>query len=70
MKATVGLTLGGVGYTFEIEEKTEIETLHKELPSPFSFNLIMQGHADLMKIEDKLEFLRRMHSAVLERIKS
>jgi hypothetical protein len=29
MKATVGLTLGKVGYTFEIEEKTELDTLHK-----------------------------------------
>jgi len=29
MKATVQTTLGNVVYTFEIEEKTEVETLHK-----------------------------------------
>jgi ATP-dependent Lhr-like helicase len=49
--------------------KIKLEIVHKDLPSPFSFNLIMQGHADLMKIEDKLEFLRRMHAAIMEKIK-
>jgi len=29
MKASVNLALGNVNYCFEIEEKTEIETLHK-----------------------------------------
>jgi len=31
------------------------------LPSPFALNLIIQGHADLIKIEDKQAFLKRMH---------
>ncbi|MFA5019938.1 MAG: ATP-dependent helicase [Candidatus Pacearchaeota archaeon] len=31
------------------------------LPSPFTLNLIIQGHADLIKIEDKQKFLKRMH---------
>ncbi|MFC1685745.1 ATP-dependent helicase [Nanoarchaeota archaeon] len=42
--------------------------LNKEFPSPFSFALITQGHADLLKIEDKVAFLKRMHEGVLERI--
>jgi ATP-dependent Lhr-like helicase len=50
------------------DDKIKIDIQHKELPSPFAFNLILQGKADLMKIEDKLEFLRRMHAAVMSRI--
>jgi ATP-dependent Lhr-like helicase len=48
--------------------KIKIEQTHKELPSPFSLNLIIQGHADLMKIEDKIAFLKRMHASIMERI--
>jgi len=50
------------------EGKLKVEVIHKELPSPFSFNLILQGHADLMKIEDKIAFLKRMHKAIMEKI--
>jgi Lhr-like helicase len=53
-----------------IEDKDIIiETLHKELPSPFSLSLIIQGIADLMKMEDKIAFLQRMHKAIVEKIK-
>jgi len=51
------------------DNKIKIEQIHKDLPSPFSLNLVIQGHADLMKIEDKIDFLKRMHKAILERIK-
>ena len=50
------------------EGKLKVDVIHKELPSPFSFNLILQGHADLMKIEDKIAFLKRMHKAIMEKI--
>jgi ATP-dependent Lhr-like helicase len=43
----------------------EIET---QIPSPFSFNLALQGYMDILKIEDKHEFLRRMHEMVLAKI--
>lgn len=49
--------------------RIKVEMINKELPSPFSLNLIMQSHADLMKIEDKIDFLKRMHAAIMERIK-
>ena len=39
----------------------KIEHKTTNIPSPFSLNLIMQGHYDLIKIEDKVEFLRRMY---------
>jgi ATP-dependent Lhr-like helicase len=51
------------------DNKIRIEQINKEIPSPFALNLIMQGHADLMKIEDKINFLKRMHAAIMERIK-
>jgi len=44
---------------------TEIET---KIPSPFAFNLALQGYMDILKIEDKHEFLRRMHEMVLAKI--
>jgi len=50
-------------------KKVKVESVQKDYPSPFSFALITQGHADLLKIEDKIDFLRRMHKEVLEKIK-
>jgi len=44
---------------------TEVFT---QLPSPFAFNLVSQGVSDIVKIEDKYEFLRRMHQMVLAKI--
>ncbi|MBI4148409.1 ATP-dependent helicase [Candidatus Woesearchaeota archaeon] len=43
----------------------EIET---KTPTPFGFSLALQGFADVLKIEDKVEFLRRMHQLVLAKI--
>lgn len=50
------------------EGKIKVEKISIDLPSPFAFNLIMQGYADLLRIEDKIEFLKRMHKQVLARI--
>jgi len=53
----------------QIEEgKTKIAHTSDKLPSPFAFNLVLQGHLDFMKMEDKVEFLRRMHTMVLAKI--
>jgi len=41
--------------------KIKVRVEETEIPSPFAANLILQGHSDLMRIEDKQEFLRRMH---------
>ena len=51
------------------EKKILIEEITTSLPSPFAFNLILQGFTDLMKIEDKIEFVRRMHEQVMAKIK-
>jgi len=39
-----------------------------KMPSPFAFGLIMAGYSDVIKVEDKQEFLKRMHQQVLARI--
>ena len=50
------------------ENKIEIKQVNHEVPSPFAFSLITQGYSDVMRIEDKIEFIRRMHKEVMERI--
>jgi len=51
------------------QKKILVKEINTNLPSPFAFNLILQGFTDLMKIEDKVEFIRRMHSQILAKIK-
>ncbi len=57
---------------FEEIEKGKIKVMesHKDFPSPFSFHLIMQGYSDIFKIEDRMEFLKRMHEKVLKKIEN
>ncbi len=43
----------------------EIET---SIPSPFALNLALMGYMDVLRIEDKYEFLRRMHEQILAKI--
>jgi ATP-dependent Lhr-like helicase len=52
-----------------IEKKNiKIDEITTAIPSPFAFNLIAQGITDILKIEDRVEFLRRMHKNVLAKI--
>ena len=51
------------------EGDIKIELVSLPLPSPFAFNIVLQGYMDIMKIEDRIEFIRRLHQAVLSRIK-
>ncbi len=44
---------------------TEIQT---DMPSPFAFNIITMSYTDIMKMEDKATFLRRMHNMVKAKI--
>jgi ATP-dependent Lhr-like helicase len=50
------------------EGKVKIKISDVRLPSPFSLNLILQGHSDLIRIEDKQDFLKRMHELHLKEI--
>ncbi len=48
--------------------KVKVKIMETSLPSPFSLNLIIQGHSDLIRIEDKQVFLRRMHDLHVQKI--
>ena len=45
-----------------------LEERSGDLPSPFGFNLVLQGYTDLLKMEDRVEFVRRLHRMVLAEI--
>lgn len=51
------------------KDKIKIKQINTTIPSPFAFNLVLQGRLDILKMEDKLDFLRRMHKKILEEIK-
>ena len=50
-------------------KKIKIKSLQTESPSPFAFKIVLESHTDVLKIEDKVEFLRRMHQKIMEKIK-
>ncbi len=50
------------------EGHIKIKEIYTQIPSPFAFNLIAQGVSDILKIEERVEFLRRMHKNVLAKI--
>ena len=51
------------------EGRVKLKIRETELPSPFALGIIMQGHSDIIKIEDKQAFLKRMHELHLKGIK-
>ena len=50
------------------EGRVKIKVRETPLPSPFATNLILQGYSDLIKLEDRQEFLKRMHEEHLRLI--
>ena len=53
----------------EIEDKRiKVEEIQTFIPSPFALNLVMQGFSDILKMEDKQQFLQRMHQMVKAKI--
>ncbi|MBN2112356.1 ATP-dependent helicase [Candidatus Woesearchaeota archaeon] len=53
----------------EIEDgKIKIVEISTKIPSPFAFNTALQGYMDVMKMDDKIEFLKRMHQLVMAKI--
>jgi ATP-dependent Lhr-like helicase len=50
------------------DRRLKLQEIHTKVPSPFAFNLVAQGYTDIMKIEDKTEFIKRMHRMVLAKI--
>ena len=50
------------------DKKITVSEVKTGTPSPFAFGLIASGYSDVIKVEDKQEFLRRMHQQVLAKI--
>ncbi len=46
----------------------KIEKVQTKLPSPFAMNLVLQGYSDLLKVEDKIDFLKRIHKEIQKEI--
>ncbi|MBS3058540.1 MAG: ATP-dependent helicase [Candidatus Diapherotrites archaeon] len=56
----------------EMIEKKELEvkSIETGIPSPFALNLYTEGYSDIMKVEGRLEFVKRMHEKIMEKIRS
>ncbi len=50
------------------DKRLKIKDFTTTVPSPFAFNIVLQGRLDLLKMQDKIEFLRKMHEYVLSKI--
>jgi ATP-dependent helicase Lhr and Lhr-like helicase len=50
------------------EGKIKLVEVDTQIPSPFAFKIALQGVMDIVKMEDRMEFLQRMHQMVLAKI--
>lgn len=50
------------------DKKINVHYHATKLPSPFALTLVLQGYSDLMKMEDKIEFMKRMHKEIIHEI--
>ncbi|MDI6643784.1 MAG: ATP-dependent helicase [Methanobacteriaceae archaeon] len=48
--------------------KMEINQIDTKIPSPFAFNLVAQSYLDVLKYEERMEFIKRMHQAIINEI--
>ena len=48
--------------------KIKIKEINTEIPTPFALNLVLEGYSDILKIEEKQEFLKRMHQMVQAKV--
>jgi ATP-dependent Lhr-like helicase len=48
--------------------RMEVKQINTRIPSPFAFNLVAQGYLDVLKYEERMEFIRRMHQAIIKEI--
>ncbi|MEM4662534.1 MAG: ATP-dependent helicase [Candidatus Diapherotrites archaeon] len=48
----------------------KVEKIDLPYPSPFAFNIFAMGRSDLVKIDSRLDFIRRMHEKVMQKISS
>ncbi len=46
------------------KKRIKIEKKNTKVVSPFAINLILQSHADVIKIEDKIDFIKRVYAGL------
>jgi ATP-dependent Lhr-like helicase len=51
------------------EGRVKLKIRDVDIPSPFALGIIMQGQSDMIKIEDKQAFLKRMHEIHMGKVK-
>jgi ATP-dependent helicase Lhr and Lhr-like helicase len=51
------------------EGRVKIKVRDVDIPSPFAMGILLEGQSDLIKIEDKQAFLKRMHEIHMKKIK-
>ncbi|MCL5018144.1 MAG: ATP-dependent helicase [Candidatus Pacearchaeota archaeon] len=51
------------------EGRVKLKVRDVDIPSPFALGILLEGQADLIKIEDKQKFLKRMHELHTKNIK-
>ena len=51
-----------------VDGRISVVEVQTQIPSPFAFDLIISGYGDVIRVEDKQEFLRRMHELVMAKI--
>jgi ATP-dependent helicase Lhr and Lhr-like helicase len=49
--------------------KIEVREINTDIPTPFAMDLIGRGYMDVLRAEERHEFIKRMHEALLERIR-
>ena len=49
-------------------DKIKIKIISTDIPSPFALNLISRGYMDVLSVEERDEFIKRMHQAILAKI--
>lgn len=47
-----------------------IKTIDTVIPTPFAFNLVSRGYLDVLNNNDKAQYVKRMHKAILDKIKT
>ena len=50
------------------KDKIKIKVISTDIPSPFALNLISRGYMDILSVEERDEFIKRMHQAILAKI--
>ena len=48
--------------------RMNLKRIDTQIPFPFAFNLVAQSYLDVLKYEERIEFIRRMHQAIIKEI--